>query len=135
MEAINQAIVVRAGRYYDETAKPLYEHFLVLKPSVVAFGIDTTIQFLRDASQSLFLYYANQGNMRFDIGTLVDYVDRYARIYYRCVDETKDGNGILTMLRCIIRDHIRGYNLSEMKYDTLAEQIYQTVREMITVTK
>lgn len=135
MEEINQAVVVRTGVYYDQTPKPLYEHFLALKPSVNAFGVDTTIQFIRDAARSLFLYYSNQGNMRFDIDALVNYVDTYTRTYYRCVDGLKDGNGVLTMLRCIIRDHMRNYNQSEVKYDRLAEQVYQIIREMITVTK
>jgi len=129
-----QVKVVQGGTFYEDKAKPLYDQFLVQKPDVSVFGIELTVGMLRDATYSLLAYTMRLKNMTFDIAALVDYVDKYSRIYYLAVD-TATEDGILILLRSIIYDFLTKHSFDEKPCEGLPESIYQRIRDMIVVTK
>ena len=132
-EQFQVSVVNNATEYYTPVANRLYEQFLIQKPSVKAFGEDNIIHMLRDAECSLIKYITNFMNMQIDIEGLLNDLERYTRLYYHCDISTR--SGIMTMIRCIIRDYTCGFT-KEMsdKYMKASENIFNTVHQLISVT-
>lgn len=133
-EQFQVSVVTNATEYYTPVANRLYDQFLIQKPSLKAFGEDTIVYMLRDAERSLVKYITNFMNMQIDIEGLLNDLERYTRLYYHCTDASTR-SGIMTMIRCIIRDYTCGFT-KEMsdKYMQASENIFDTVQRLISVT-